>query len=455
MQIYDFVDEGLGHSSYLIEISVGTATLVDPPRFPIAQESLAARRALHIAWTFDSHSHADYVTGSPGLHARLGSTFVAPAASHLETPHHAIDDGGFIDIGNDLKMIALSTPGHTKDHCAYLLEQSGEPVALFSGGSLMVGTIGRTDLCGEVLTEPLARSMFHSLRRFDELPDNLRVYPTHGTGSFCSSPGSSERTTTLGLERIANPLFACTNEDQFVEQLLDGFGTFPTYFARLPELNRLGPHQYNSLPQLARLNPDQVERHLQTGGVVVDTRSAAAFAQGHVPGSISITMRPVFGSWLGWLVKPDEPIVFILDEHQDRDQLVRQCLDIGYEQFVGELEMGMHSWTASSRPAHTIEFIDESDVVSRQSNREGNTIIDVRQVNEFKIGHVPHALNVELGTISQASLPVGALTMMCGHGERAMTSASILARLGRTDLVVFDGSPETWSLATRIPLEAS
>jgi len=455
MQIYDFVNEGLGHSSYLIEITDGTAALVDPPRFPIAQESLAARRSLRIAWTFDSHSHADYVTGSPGLHARVGSTFVAPAASRLQTPHRAIADGDSINLGSGLTMTALSTPGHTADHCAYLLKQSGEPIALFSGGSLMVGTIGRTDLCGEVLTEPLARSMFHSLRRFDDLPDDLRVYPTHGAGSFCSSPGSSERTTTLGLERITNPLFACTNENQFVEQLLNGFGTFPTYFTRLPELNRLGPHQYNNLPQLARLDAEQVERHLQAGGVVVDTRSAVAFAQGHIPGSISITMRPVFGSWLGWLVKPDQSIVFVLDEHQDRDQLVRQCLDIGYEQFVGELDIGMQSWTASSRPTHTIEFIDGSDLADRQNNREVSNIIDVRQVNEYKIGHVPDALNVELGSISQASLPQGPLTMMCGHGERAMTSASILARMGRTDLVVFDGGPETWSHATQIPLQTN
>jgi hydroxyacylglutathione hydrolase len=166
-------------------------------------------------------------------------------------------------------------------------------------------------------------------------------------------------------------------------------------------------------------------------------------------------MRPVFGSCLGWLVKPDQPIVFILDEHQDRDQLVRQCLDIGYEKFVGELDMGMQSWTASSRPTHTIEFIDGSVLVGQQNDQEVGNIIDVRQVNEYKIGHVPRALNVELGSISQASLPQGPLTMMCGHGERAMTSASILARMGRTDLVVFDGGPETWSLATQIPLETN
>ena len=310
----------------------------------------------------------------------------------------------------------------------------------------MVGAIGRTDLCGPELAEPLARDMFHSLRRFDDLPDELTVSPTHGAGSFCSAPGASERTTTLGHERGANPLFAISNEDQFVEQLLAGFGTFPTYFARLPELNRLGPNQYLTLPQLEQLNPDQIERHLDAGGVVVDARPAAAFAEGHLVGSMSITLRPVFASWLGWLVKPDQPIVFVLDDHQDRAELVRQCLDVGHEQFVGELLFGIESWMASGRPVEKIEIVDPAGMVGQ--------IVDVRQTNEYEAGHVPGALNIELGSIPRAVLPVGALTIMCGHGERAMTGASILARLGRKDLVVLDGGPDTWSAATRIALES-
>ena len=446
MQIYDFVDEGLGHSSYLIDIGDGTAAMLDPPRFPTAQETLAERLKLQIAWTFDTHSHADYVTGSPGLAARVGTAFVAPAASRLGTPHRSLVDGESIELGKDLSIVALATPGHTPDHHAYLLEQSGEPVALFSGGSLMVGTVGRTDLCGPELSEPLARDMFRSLRRFDDLPDEVTVYPTHGAGSFCSAPGASERTTTLGHERVANPLFTITNEDQFVEQLLAGFGTFPTYFARLPELNRLGPNHFVTPPHLAQLDPDQVERHLDAGGVVVDARPAAAFAVGHLVGSMSITLRPVFASWLGWLIKPDQPIVFVLDENQDRSELVRQCLDVGHEQFVGELAFGIESWIASGRPVNKIEIVDPAGMVGQ--------IVDVRQTNEYEAGHVPGALNVELGLIPRAELPAGALTIMCGHGERAMTGASILARLGRDDLVVLDGGPDTWSTATQIPLES-
>lgn len=390
MRIYDFVDEGLGHSSYLIDLGEGAVALVDPPRFPTAHETLAAHLGARIAWTFDTHSHADYVTGSPGLAARVGTTFVAPAASRLETPHRALADGGSIELGGGMRMVALATPGHTPDHHAYVLEHAGDPVALFSGGSLMVGAVGRTDLCGPELAEPLAHDMFRSLRRFDGLANGLHVYPTHGAGSFCSAPGSSQRTTTLGDERTANALFAISDEDQFVKQLLAGFGTFPTYFARLPELNRLGPRRYDTVPLLALLDPDQIERHLASGGIVVDVRSAAAFAAGHVTGSMSNTLRPVFASWLGWLVEPGRPIAFVVDETQYRGELVRQCLDVGHESLIGELAGGIDAWTASGRPVATTPLVGPNAIARRA--------VDVRQANEYATGHVPGALNIELGS---------------------------------------------------------
>ena len=445
MKIYDFVDEGLGHSSYLIDLDDGTVALVDPARFPTVHETLAARLGSRIAWTFDTHSHADYVTGSPGLAARVGATFVAPAASRLETPHHSLIDGASIDLGGGMRMVAMATPGHTPDHHAYVLQRAGDPVALFSGGSLMVGAVGRTDLCGPELADPLAHAMFRSLRRFDNLADDLSVYPTHGAGSFCSAPGSSQRTTTLGDERSANALFAITDEDHFVTQLLAGFGTFPTYFARLPELNRVGPRRFDTVPRLELLGPDDIERHLATGVAVVDVRPTIGFAAGHVPGSMSNTLRPVFASWLGWLVEKDRPIAFIVDKSQDRDEIVRQCLDVGHERLIGELAGGIDAWTASGRPVATIPIVGPNAMVGR--------VVDVRQANEYASGHVPGATNIELGSIATADVPTGTLTLMCGHGERAMTAASLLAATGRSDLFVIDGGPDSWSTAARTPLE--
>ena len=188
--IYDFVDEGLGHSSYVIDLGDGTAAVVDPPRFPIAHEALVERLSLRLAWTLDTHSHADYVTGSPALAERTGATFVAPAVSHLDSPHRPVGDREIVTLADGVELIAWATPGHTPDHHAYVLVEHGTPGALFSGGSLMVGTVGRTDLNGPELAVPHAHDMFVALRRFDQLPDELAVYPTHGAGSFCSAPGA-------------------------------------------------------------------------------------------------------------------------------------------------------------------------------------------------------------------------------------------------------------------------
>lgn len=379
MHVHQFVDEGIGHSSYVLNRGDGSAALIDPPRFPIEHERLADAVGLFVAWTIDTHSHGDYVTGSPGM-AAAGARFVAPAASQLATPHHAVADGDTIALARDINLRAIATPGHTPDHHAYAVELNGRTVALFSGGSLMVGAVGRTDLCGPGLAEPLAHDMYRSLHRFDDLSGEVALYPTHGAGSFCSAPGASERISTLERERATNPLLTVTGEDEFVEKLMAGFGTFPTYFFRLPELNRLGPTRYDAPRSPSPLSPAGVESLVDAGALVVDVRPAAEFANGHIHGSLSNTLRPVFSSWLGWLVEPDRPIVFVLDHHQNKADLVRQCLDVGMEGLVGFLDGGVDAWTESGRSVSTLAYIG--------IDRLSGTVVDVRQRDEFAAGHV-------------------------------------------------------------------
>ena len=432
-----FVDEGLGHSSYVIDLGDGAAAILDPPRFPTELVTAAETQGTTPRWTIDTHSHADYVTGSPALAAQSGVTFIAPAASRLETPHRPMGDEELVGLAAGVGLRAIWTPGHTPDHHVYVLEHRGSPVALFTGGSLMVGAVGRTDLCGPDLAEPLAHEMFHSLRRLDDLSDELGVYPTHGAGSFCSAPGGLDRTTTLGRERATNALFRIDDEDAFVEQLLAGFGSFPAYFARLPELNRRGPRLYPQLPRLDRLEADAVDRHVAAGALIVDTRPIAEFADGHVPGSISNTLRPVFASWLGWIADLDRAVVIVAGVDQDRDEIVRQALDIGHDNIVGELDGGIDAWRASSRPIDDIGLVAPADIVG--------TLIDVRQHSEYETGHVPGAINIELGYLAASAIPAGPVTVMCGHGERAMTGGCILIGRGHRDVSVFDGGPDTWA----------
>jgi hydroxyacylglutathione hydrolase len=447
VEIVAVVDDGLGHSSHVVALGDGSALVVDPARFPDRQRRIAAERGWTIAWTADTHSHADYISGSPEL-AADGATFLASRGAGLEVPHRPIDPGETVAVAPGIELWAIPTPGHTPDHLAYLLVVNGEAEALFSGGSLMVGALGRTDLLGYEHREELGRAMFRALRaEILTLPDDLAVYPTHGAGSFCSAPSGSARTTTIGNERATNPLLAIDDEDRFVAALLEGLGSFPTYFRQLPEINRRGPRIYPELPALAQLGLDAVRHHLADGAVLVDARPITEFAEAHVAGSLSVEHRSVFASWFGWLVPLDRAVVFILDEDTDRADLVRQCLAVGHDTLLGELHGGIDTWTAAGLPVEATPLVTADHLAG--------TALDIRQQNEWDAGHVPGAIHIELGDLATTTVPKGPTTVMCGHGERAMSGASILQAAGHRDVSVLAGGPEDWVAATGIDLETA
>lgn len=444
-EIEPVVDEGLGHSSYVVALGDGTALVVDPARFPDQQRQLATARGWRIAWTADTHSHADYISGSPEL-AADGATFLASDGARLEGEHRPVRAGDVVELADGVELRAIATPGHTPDHLTHLLLVDGEPTALFTGGSLMVGAVGRTDLLGDEHREDLARDLFRALRaEILTLPDDLPVYPTHGAGSFCSAPAGASRTSTIGRERSTNPLLQIDDEDEFVKALVSGLGTFPSYFRRLPEINRRGPRLYPDIPTLVPLDLDTVQAHLADGAVLVDARPIGAYSQAHPHGAISIEHRPVFASWLGWLVALDRPVVFLLDDVTDRADLVRQCLVIGHEAILGELDGGLATWTGAGLPLASIPLVNPTDMAAM--------VLDVRQDPEWTAGHLPDAIHIELGALTDATLPEGPITVMCGHGERAMTGASLLEAAGRRHLSVLIGGPDDWHEVTGIDMQ--
>jgi glyoxylase-like metal-dependent hydrolase (beta-lactamase superfamily II) len=447
VEVESVVDEGLGHSSYVVGLGDGSALVIDPARFPDRQREVAAALGWRIAWTADTHSHADYISGSPELAAE-GATFLASGGARLEVPHRPVLPGESIELADVVELRAIATPGHTPDHLSYLLVADGVPSVLFSGGSLMVGALGRTDLLGDEHREDLARDLFRALHaEILTLPDDLPVCPTHGAGSFCSAPAGSARTTTIGIERATNPLLGIDDEDEFVAALLAGLGSFPSYFRELPEINRRGPRLYRSVPSLDRLDMNTVQGHLANGAVLVDARPIDAYAQSHPLGAISIEHRPVFASWLGWLVPLDRPVVFVLDDSTDRADLVRQCLTVGHDAILGELDGGLATWTHAGLPGGSIPLVDATAVAE--------TVLDVRQDAEWAAGHLPNAIHVELGELTDAAVPDGPVTVMCGHGERAMTGASLLEAAGHQGLTVLTGGPSDWSDATGIALQTT
>jgi hydroxyacylglutathione hydrolase len=448
LEIHPIVDEGLGNSAFVVELGDGQALVVDPARDPTPYLELASWRRLQIAYAAETHLHADFLTGSRELAAADGARVLAPRASRLGFAHPGLEDGQEVDLGG-LTLRALATPGHAPEHLSYLLLDGGRPLALFSGGALLVGSVARTDLAGPELTEPLARAAYQSLhRRLLSLPDEVGVYPTHGAGSFCAAPAAGERTTTIGAERRHNRLLAARDEDSFVAQLLAGFGSYPPYFLRLRERNRVGPELLDAdWRVLPLLSTDQVQQHLASDGVLVDARPVTAFAAGHIPGALSIALRPAFASWLGWLLDDTRPLVFVLDDDQDRGELARQCRTIGYDHLAGELEGGMAAWRAANLPQAQLPV-----VAAEGLDHDPGMVLDVRQADEVADGHLPGALAVELGALTGdhglTELPEGPVTVMCGHGERAMTAASLLEQAGHKGVRVALGGPEDWRRAT-------
>ena len=442
-----FVDEGLGNSAYMVDVGDRRAVVVDPARDATPYLAAAERSGVSIAFTVETHLHADFLTGSRELAAR-GATVLAPRAGGIEWPHRGFDHGDELDLGG-LVLEAVATPGHTPEHLSWLLRDGREPVALFSGGALLVDAVARTDLIAPDQTEPLARALWRSLHeRILTLPDDLPVYPTHGSGSFCAAPTNGPRTTTIGRERAANPLLASADEDAFVAALLAGYGSYPPYFLRLRERNRRGPDVLGSpFPPLPSLDPADVRRHLAAGAVLVDARPVEVWAAGHVTGAIAIPLRPQFGSWLGWLVPDDRPLIFVLEAGQDAADLVRQAHTIGYDQLVGVILGDDDAWRVAGLPITTTEVVPAA--------RLDRPVLDVRQDDEVEAGHLPGALHVELGNGIDAAneLPAGELAVMCAHGERAATAASLIERAGRRDVAVVVGGPDDWRAATERDLQ--
>lgn len=445
VEVIPLVDEGLGNSAYLVDLGDGRALAVDVSLDLRAVHAAARQRGLRVAFAADTHLHADFLSGARHLGATEGVRVLASAAGHREFAHDGLHDGDDVDLGG-LRLRALTTPGHTHEHVAFLLSDGETPVGVFTGGSLIVGAAARTDLVSPEQTEALARAQYASLRRLATLPDELAVWPTHGAGSFCSAPPGTERTSTIGREKATNPLLNVADADAFVGRLLGSLGSFPPYFRRLPEVNRHGV-VLDGDPGLRALPVSEVRSLLADGARLVDVRHYAAFATGHIPGALSIPLRPAFASWLGWLAPPDRPLIILRDRDQDPAEITWQATKIGYTNLAGEL-VSLDAWLTDDHPTTWTRLVRANQLGTER-------VLDVRQDAEYQAGHLPGAVHIELGDLPDevGAIPDKPLVVMCGHGERAMGAASLLEQAGHRDLAVLTGGPADWATATGRPLE--
>lgn len=448
-EIVPVVDHGLGNTAFVLDLGDGRALAVDPSRDQRAMQEALSARALRVVFAADTHLHADFLSGARQLAATDGATVLASAAGQRQFDHHGLRDGDEVDLGG-LRLRVWGTPGHTDEHLSFLLLDGATTLGVFTGGSLLVGAVARTDLVDPARTEELARAQYRSVRRLLSLPDEVAVWPTHGAGSFCAAPAGAARTSTIGAERAGNPLLREPDEDAFVAALLAGLGSYPRYFIRLGEANRRGPAVLPRRLGLGQMTPAAAAAAQAGGATILDVRPVSAFAVAHPAGALSIPLRPAFASWLGWLADEDHPLVVVRGPEQDPEEVLWQAAKIGFDRILGELAGGIDRWTEAGLPIASVPLAEPGA-------DDRVRVLDVRQAAEFRAGHVPAALHIELGDLPAAADRLTSdvpTVIMCGHGERAMGAASLLRARGFSGICVLVGGPGDWAEATGQRLEA-
>ncbi len=448
MEFQIFVTPGLGDNSYLVR-SGQEAVLVDPQRDIWRFLQVVERERLSVRHVLETHVHNDYLSGALAIRAATGAEIGAPAKGNYAFPHRGLREGDELRVGG-LRLVAIETPGHTPEHLSYLVfeDTARTPAAAFTGGSLIVGSAGRTDILGEAQTEELTRAQFSSVRRLAQLADEVQVLPTHGAGSFCvSTVPALARTSTVGAERIRNPAILAPDEESFLRQQLAGLLAFPSYYRHMAPINRSGPAVMPSLPRIKALAPPDVERLTRQDAWIVDARDRLDFARGHIPGAVNIELNNTFASYVGWVIPFGSEVVLVLPDESALDEAVTQLLRIGYDRLTGYLAGGVDAWRSDGRPVKSYAVADIDDLCQACLSGQPMKILDVRQQREWDQGHIPEkSLHVFLGDLPQhlEELPRDKeLWTICASGYRASTAASLLDRAGmRVRLVARGGVPE-------------
>jgi hydroxyacylglutathione hydrolase len=446
--------EGLGHLSTLVaDESAGVAAIVDPRRDVDIYLEAARAADLRISHVLETHLHNDYVSGGRDLAALTGATHVIGAGAQLGHDHRPAADGDAFDVGS-IRFRTLDTPGHTPEHVSYAvadMSRADEPFLLLTGGSLLVGAVGRTDLLGAENAGPFAAAMYRTLHDVVLAhEDSVMVYPTHGAGSLCSTGIASTSWSTVGFERRHDPLLAPMEIDAFARALLAGQPTFPRYFARMRPINQSGPRLLGGVvPAIEPLAGDRLDAALAGGAIVVDTRRPEAHAAARIPGSLSIPAGSSFGTWLGWVVDAETPVVLLVDGVEDLDDLSRQALRIGYEATAGYVEGGFAAWRRSGGPVAVGRPYDV-DALAAELARGGPDapfVIDVRQPSEFEAGHVPGSTHIGAGELPGRleALPRDReIATICASGYRSSVAASLLRASGFERVVAVRGGLPDW-----------
>ena len=435
MQITTFRTDGLGDSTYLLTHD-GGGVVVDPQRDVERFERGVLEAGIHLTHVLETHIHNDYVSGGRDLADRTAARLVLPAAAgvafdHLPAFHNEVLPGGPVVIR------PLHTPGHTPEHMSYVILLEGEIVAVFSGGSLLVGSAGRSDLLGDDRSGQLARLQYMSVHRLADLPDETGLYPTHGEGSFCTASGAGRTVSTIGMERRTNPVLAYPDADAFAAGQLAGLQPFPAYYAHMGPINLMGPEPLPS-PELDVLDPSD----LPDDAGLVDIRPGAAFAAGHIPGSLGLEMSDQVAVWAGWLLPFDSPVVLVAERGQDVEEVARQFGRIGFDNVLGVV-YGVSGWVEAGGSLASFETRTTGELVQAIAAGKDPQVLDVRSPGEWEECHLEESFYRYVPDLKDG-LPEGLdrsreVWVTCGSGYRAFVASAFLEAAGLRVVVVTPG----------------
>jgi glyoxylase-like metal-dependent hydrolase (beta-lactamase superfamily II)/rhodanese-related sulfurtransferase len=434
----------IAHAAYYIENN-GEAAIFDPLREVQPYIDRATKDNAKIKYVFETHFHADFVSGHLDLKAKTGAEIVFGPNGKPTYDAITATDGQIFEIGN-YKIKVIHTPGHTMESTTYLLiDENGKEHGIITGDTLFIGDVGRPDLAQHVIADltqdKLARHLYHSLReKIMPLSDELIVYPNHGAGSACGKNMSKETTDTLGNQKKVNYALQPMTEDEFVDAILTGLTPPPGYFPKNVLMNIQG---YESLDDVKKrgykaLNAEEFEAVAnETSALILDTRKASDFANGFIPNSVNIGLEGSFAQWVGELIIDIKQEILLVTDEGKEDEAITRLARVGYDHAIGFLQGGFATWVAAGKEIDTVSRINANDY-EQQFHTQKDIIIDVRKKSEFDSEHLEHAINIPLNQLNErlAEIPKDkSFTIHCAGGYRSMIAASMLKQRGYENFV--------------------
>ena len=439
MEVQQLYTSCLSEAAYFIS-SEGEAAVIDPLRDVDAYIKLAEEKGVTIKYIFETHFHADFVSGHLELAKRTGAPIVYGPNTEAGFSFHKAKDGEVFKIGK-VQLKAIHTPGHTLESTSYLLhDEEGKPYCVFTGDTLFVGDVGRPDLfSGNLSKEELAGYMYDSLQeKIKPLEDHVIVYPAHGPGSSCGKNLGPQTFSTIGEQKQSNYALQEMTKDEFITAVTTGLSTPPAYFPINARINKEGYESLDMERATRALNVQDFKEKLKEGALILDTRAATVFTQGFVPGSISIGLDGRFAEWAGILLPFNQPLLLVTDPGMEKESVVRLAR-VGFDKVYGFLDGGFDTWKAAGEKIDIIVDIEPDELAMDIPHDPKLEVIDVRKPGEFEAGHVKGAVNIPLDTLTDTAIVASIeddnnLYIHCAGGYRSVIAASLLKKQGYHNL---------------------